>query len=215
MQIAAQLRSALPTVTDPTDRFWATYAVLWAFTPDTIASDTDAALVAARAIGAPHAVAYVLKGAAVGCLLTDPPNLDRFFAHLDEAIRLNESVGTSPYWEWMLLTWGRTLTADHVALDTLKRAVLLTYDQRHWATLDGTLEAAPRLLARNDPVAAATIYGYLEQSPPPWGQLGTTLRTIATELVNAIPDNETQRARGAETDRHDIVNLTLAAIDKI
>jgi len=38
------------------------------------------------------------------------------------------------------------------------------------------------------------------------------LRTIATELVNAIPGNETHRARGAATDRHDIVNLTLTTL---
>ena len=81
------------------------------------------------------------------------------------------------------------------------------------AALDGTLEAAPVLLARDAPTVAATIHGHLEGSEPPWGQAGLDLRSTATELVAAIPDSDAHRAHGAAMDRHEIVALTLAALD--
>jgi len=212
MQIATQLRTALPTLNDPIGRFWATFAILQAFSPDTIASDAEAGLAAARAVGAPSYVAYILRTAAVRLFHADRPSLDRAIAELDDAIQLHESVGTTSNWEWMVLTWGRTLADDLAALDTLREAVMRTYEKRNWTAVAGTLEAAPVLLAQVAPAAAATVYGYLEQSPPPWGRTGVTLRSIATELVNGMPDNEAHRARGAGMDRHDIVALTLAAI---
>jgi predicted ATPase len=212
MQIASELRSALPTINDPGERYWATLAILNAYGLDTLASDIDAALAAARTIGSPSAIALVLRNAAGRCFSTDPPDFDRGFADLNEAIRLTESVKGSLQWEWMFLALGKTLADDPAALDTLQQAVHFLHDQRQWAALDATLEAAPALLARHDPVAAATLYGYLEQSPPPVGQLGVGVRALATELVNAIADNETHRARGAAMDRHDIVALTLATL---
>ena len=211
-EIASDLRSELPTVDDPVVRSYAALAIQSGFDPVTIASDADAALAAARSIGAPKTVAAALRNAALRWHFTDRPDLDRFFADLDEAIRLHESVGTSPHSEWAVLAGGRTLAGDPAALDTLKRALQLAYDRRHWAVLNLALETAPTLLTRHDPVVAATIYGYLERSPPPWGPAGVSLRAIAAEHVEAIPDNETHRARGAATDRHDIVDLTLTTI---
>ena len=69
------------------------------------------------------------------------------------------------------------------------------------------------LLGQHAPTAAATIYGYLEGSPPPWGQIGLETRAAAAAVVGPIPDNEAHRARGATMDRHEIVALTLAALD--
>ena len=115
-------------------------------------------------------------------------------------------------WEWMFLALGKTLADDPAALDTLQQAVHFLHDQRQWAALVAALEAAPALLARHNPVAAATLYGYLEQSPPPVGQLGVGVRALATEHVNAIEDNESHRARGAAMDRHNIVALALATL---
>ena len=211
-EIATQLRSALPDVTDRTERFWTALAIHLDFNRDTIAGDADAALAAARAAGAPFFVANVLRNTAAGWLFTDPPDFDRAIADVHEAIRLHESIGTTPMWEWVQLTWFRTLVDDPVALDTLQQAVLLTYGLRHWAGLDAALEAAPALLAGHVPVVAATIHGYLDKSPPPYGQMGARLRTRATHLVNAIPGNGTHRARGAAMDRHDLVALALAAL---
>ena len=37
---------------------------------------------------------------------------------------------------------------------------------------------------------------------------------MATELVNAIPDADVYRARGAAMDRHEIFALTLATLEQ-
>jgi predicted ATPase len=169
VEIAAELRSTLPDLVDPIERYWAAFSMLQVLDPDTIAADAEAALSAARAVGAPHLIAGVLRGAAVRWFFADPPNFDRIFAELDEAIRLHESVGTSSTWEWLTLTWGRTHAGDPQALATLNEAVVRLYDDRQWAALDGTLEAAPVLLAPRAPTVAATIHGYLEGSSPPMG----------------------------------------------
>ena len=66
--------------------------------------DTDAGLTAARTVGAPHFIAEVLCRASVRWYSTDPPNFERMFSELDEAIRLHESVGASSMWDWLALT---------------------------------------------------------------------------------------------------------------
>ncbi len=212
-EIATELRSTLPGLTDPIDRYMATLAILHAQELETLTSDAEAGLAAARALGAPQGIADVLRTASTRWYFTDPPNFERLLAELDEAIRLHESVGVPSIWEWLTVTWGRTLADDVQALDTLHQAVDRLYDGRHWGALDGTLEAAPILLARDAPTVAATIHGHLEGSEPPWGQVGLDLRTKANELVAAIADNDVHRARGAAIDRHEIVALTLAALD--
>ena len=40
------------------------------------------------------------------------------FSELDEAIRLHESVGASSMWDWLALTWARTVAGDERARDT-------------------------------------------------------------------------------------------------
>lgn len=212
-EIAVELRSALPGLTDPVDRYMATLAILHMQDPDTLTSDAEAALATARALGAPHGIADVLRTASTRWYYSEPPNFDQVFAELAEAIRLHESVGVTSIWEWLTLTWGRTLAGDAQALATLHEAIVRLYDGRHWGALDGTLEAAPILLARDAPTVAAAIHGHLEGSEPPWGQAGLDLRTRANDIVAAIPDNEAHRARGAAMNRHEIVALTLAALD--
>ncbi len=211
--IAAELRSTLPTRSVPRDRQQATMAILVTFDPVTITSDADAALAAARTIGAPRAVADVLRLASVQWYLPDPPDFQRMIADLDEAIRLHESVDTPSIWERLFLTWARTYNGDEQAVHTFGETIRLAYDKRHWAGLEATLEAAPVLLSREAPAVAAMVYGRLEKSKPPWGQTSVALRALATEAVAAIPDNETHRARGAVMGRHEIVALTLAALD--
>ena len=61
VEIAAELRSTLPDLVDPTKRCWAAFAILQILDPDTIAADAEAALSAARAVGAPHLIAGVLR----------------------------------------------------------------------------------------------------------------------------------------------------------
>jgi predicted ATPase/class 3 adenylate cyclase len=212
-QIATELRSALPTISDPFDSYRAKLALLQTFDPDNMATDAEAALAQARALGAPHFIADVLRSAAVRWYFTDPPEFERVLADLHESIRLHESAGTPSIWEWLTLTWAKTLAGDDRALDTLREAIARLYDGRHWGALDGTLEAAPVLLAPDAPTVAATIHGHLEGSEPPWGQVGLDLRAAANNVVAAIPDNDTHRARGAAMDRHEIVALTLAALD--
>jgi hypothetical protein len=190
----------------------ATLAILHLQDPDTLTSDAEAALTAARALGAPHGIGDVLRTASTRWYFTDPPNFEQVFAELAEAIRLHESVGVTSIWEWLTLTWGRTFAEDPQALATLHEAITRLYDGRHWSALDGTLEAAPVLLAPHHPSVAATIHGHLEGSEPPWGQAGQDLRTTATDAVAAIPDNDVYRARGAAMDRHEIVALTLAVL---
>lgn len=213
-EIATEIRSALPGLTDPIERYMATLAILHVQHLDTIATDAEEALAAARVLGAPHGIGDVLRTASTRWYFTDPPNFDQVFAELAEAIRLHESVGVPSIWEWLTLTWGRTLAGDAQALDTLHQAVVRLYDGRHWGALDGTLEAAPILLTRHAPTVAATIHGHLEASEPPWGQAGLDLRAKANELVAAVPDNDTHRASGAAMDRHEIVAITLAALDE-
>jgi len=214
-EIAIELRSALPGMTEPSDRYLATLAILHTQNLDTIAGDAEAAIAAARALGAPHGIADALRTASTRWYFTDPPDFDRVFAELDEAIRLHESVGVPSIWEWLTLTWGRTLAGDAQALATLHEAIARLYDGRHWGALDATLEAAPVLLVPHAPAVAATIYGHLEGSEPPWGPAGRDLRTRATEVVAAIPDNDVHRAGGATMDRHEIVALTLGALEDI
>jgi predicted ATPase/class 3 adenylate cyclase len=212
-EIAAELRSTLPDLVNPIERCWAAFAILQILDPDTIAADAEAALAAARAVGAPQLIAQVLRNGSMRWFFADPPNFDHAFSELDEAIRLHESVGSTPVWEWLALTWGRTLAGDPQALATLHEAVLHLFDERQWAALDATLEAAPALLGPNAPTVAATIHGYLEGSPPPWGQIVLDFRAAAADVVDAIPDNDVHRACGATMDRHEIVALTLAALD--
>jgi predicted ATPase/class 3 adenylate cyclase len=213
LEIATELRSTLPSLVDPIDRYTATFAILQLVDPATIVADADAALDAAHTVGGPSLIADVLRIAAVRWYFVDPPNFERVFAELDEAIRLNESVGTSPVWEWVILTWGRTVAGHYRAFDTLNETILRASDERQWAALDATLEAAPVLFARDAPTVAATVFGYLDGSPPPWGQSGLDIRAAAAGVVDAIPDNETHRARGAAMDRHEIVALTLETLE--
>jgi hypothetical protein len=210
--ISTELRAVLTDLTDPVDRHLAAFAILTTQDPDTIERDAETALAAARAVGAPLAIADVLRSASTRWYFSDPPDFDRVFAEINEAIRLHEAGGAPSIWEWMVLTWARTFAEDAHALDTLRQAVVRLYDGRHWGALDGTLEAAPVLLARHAPAAAATIHGHLEGSEPPWGQSGLDLRGKAAEVVAAIPDNDVHRARGAAMDRHEIVALSLAAL---
>ncbi len=116
-------------------------------------------------------------------------------------------------WDWLALTWARTVAGDKRARDTLNEAIVPMYGERKWAAVDGTLEVALVLPSGDAPRAAATIYGYLQGSPPPWGQGGFGFRALAAEVVDAIPEAEVRRARGAAMDRHQIVALSLAALD--
>ena len=84
---------------------------------------------------------------------------------------------------------------------------------KRWAALDAALEAAPALLSQHVPTVAATIYGYLEGSPPPWGQSGLDIRAATAEVIDALPDLHDHRSRGATMNRHEIVALTLATLD--
>ena len=214
IELAAQLRSELPALTDPVERFWTTLAILLAQDPATIMTDAEAALAAARAIGGPTFIAYVLLVAQVRWRLVDPPRPDRARGELDEAIRLSESVGTQSTLNWVGLAWAMTIDDDSRALPTLKEALLRSYDERTWVAVDAALEAASTLLAHESPTVAATIHGYLEHSEPLWGHIGNVLRAMATELVNAIPDADVYRARGAAMDRHEIFALTLATLEQ-
>jgi predicted ATPase/class 3 adenylate cyclase len=211
-QIADELRAALPNVTDPIDRYFTMFAIAQAL-DHTFVNDAELALDAARNIGAPDFIASSLSLAAARWYFTDPPDLDRMYAELDEAIRLKESCGCSAVIARTLLAWTMTLNSDSRASDMLKDAMRHNYDERTWPGVYGALEAAPALLASDAPTAAATIYGYLEGSLPPWGPMGLALRSTATELVNRIPDAELYRTRGAAMDRHDVVALTLAALE--
>ena len=89
-------------------------------------------------------------------------------------------------------------------------------------------EAAPSALAQYLEILRSTIEDHagtvveftgdgvmvtLGVPEPPWGPVGLDLRTTATDLVAAIPDIDVHRARGAMMDRHEIVALTLAALD--
>jgi predicted ATPase len=213
IDISNELRASLPTLVDPIDRWWATFAIVQTLDPDTIASDAEAALAAARTVGAPHFIADGLRASSVRWYFTDPPNFERIFTELDEAITLRESVGASSMWEWLTLTWARTAAGDERARDTLHEAIVRMYDERNWGAIDGTLEAAPVVLAGEAPTVAATIYGYLERFPPPWGQGGLGARALAAEAVDAIPDADVHLARGATMDRHEIVALALAVLD--
>ena len=212
-EIANELRSALPTLADAIDRFWATYAIALVFDPETLVADAEAVVVAARAVGAPHLIADSLRAAAPRWYFTDPPNFDRVIDELDEAIRLHESVGATSVWDRLTLTWARTMSGDARARDTLHEAIVRMYDERSWGAIDGTLEAAPLVFAGEAPTVAATIFGYLERSAPPWGQGGQDVRALAEEVVDAIPDAEVHRARGAAMDRHEIVALTLETLE--
>lgn len=211
--IAKELRADLPSLVDPIDRWWATYAILQTLDPNTIASDAEAALAAARTVGAPHVVADGLRTASTRWYFIDPPRFDRVIAELDEAIRLHESVGATSVWDRLTLTWARTIAGDAQARDTLHEALVRMYDERNWGAIDGTLEAAPLVFAGDAPTVSATIVGYLEGSAPPWGQGGHDIRALATDLVDAIPDAEVHRARGTAMDRYEIVGLTLATLD--
>ncbi len=212
-EIADELRADLPTLVDPVDRWWATFAIVQIFDPDTLASDAEDALAAARAVGAAHLIGDALRAASTRWYFIDPPRFDRVIAELDEAIRLHESVGASSAWDRLTLTWARTMAGDEQASDTLHEAIVRMYDERNWGAIDGTLETAPVVLAGEAPTVAATIYGYLEGSPPPWGRGGVDIRALAADVVDAIPDAEVHRARGAAKDRHEIVALTLAALE--
>jgi hypothetical protein len=213
IEIATELRSTLPSLIDPVDRSLATTAILATLTPETIAADAVAALAAARAVGAPSYIADALRNGAIRWYLVDPPNSDRLFTELDEVIRLEESVGMSTIWSRVALSWARAAAGDDLALDTLDQTVRQAFDERQWAGLDAALEAAPVLLAQQDPAVAATIYGYLEGSPPPFAQSGLAIRAATAEVIDALADVHDHRVRGATMNRHEIVALTLAALD--
>ena len=212
-EIADELRADLPALVDPVDRWWATFAIVQTLDPERLVSDAEDALVTARAVGAPQFIGDALRAASTRWYVTDPPKFDQMFAELDEAIRLHESVGASSAWNRLALTWASTLAGDGQAGGTLHEAIVYMYDERNWGALDGTLEAAPLVLAGDAPTVAATIFGYLERSAPPWGQGGQDVRALAEEVVDAIPDAEVHRARGAAMDRHEIVALTLETLE--
>ncbi len=213
IEIATELRSTLPAVVDPIYRCWATVAILQTQTPTTIAADADAALAAARAVGAPSFMADALRTAAARWYVAEPPDFDRLFIEIDEVMRLEESVGISTTWSWVISAWARTIAGDDLALETLAHTVRQAFDERLWAGLDAALEVAPLLLARQDPMVAATIYGHLEGSSPPFGRSGLDIRGLSTEVIEALRDADVHRSRGATMNRHEIVALTLPALD--
>ena len=131
-EIATEIRAVLPGLTDPVERYMARLAILHLQDLDTIVTDAEEALATARALGAPQGIADALRTASTRWYFSDPPNFDQVFVELAEAIRLHESVGVTAIWEWLTLTWGRTLAGDPQALATLHEAIIRLFDGRHW-----------------------------------------------------------------------------------
>lgn len=215
LEMAAELRAALADVVDPVDRFWAAAAIIGSDDLNNLESDVEVLLAAANEIGAPSYTANALRIASVRRRLTGRPDHDRWVAELEEAIRLHESVGTSPHWEWLILTWVLTRAGSPSAADALAETLRRTYDERQWAVLNEALEAAPVLLAEHAPDIAALIAGHVEHRAPAWGRAGAEMRALSSNAIGTICDGEALRARGATTDRHEIVALALAALDDL
>ncbi len=137
---------------------------------------------------------------------------DGAVADAREAIRLNESVGTNAAWSQVSLVFTLIRSGNPDARTELRRGISLAYDERQWIVIDTLLEPSPLLLAVDNPAAAAVVFGHNEHRAVPWGALGETIRDMATQFVDAIPDAAPLRARGAAMDRHEIVAFTLDAL---
>jgi hypothetical protein len=66
------------------------------------------------------------------------------------------------------------------------------------------------LVGTGDLEGAATVAGFVDRRPPPWGR--ATAREIVAHAVAAEPDATPWRARGAAMDRHDIVGFALGLL---
>ena len=120
--------------------------------------DADAGLTAARTVGAPHFIAEVLCRASVRWYSADPP---KFRADVLRARRGNPTprIGRRVVNVGLARTHlGQNRCRRRAARDTLNEAILVMYDERNWAAVDGTLEVAPVLPAGDAPTVAATIY---------------------------------------------------------
>jgi len=208
--IANDLRTILPEVHDPIDRFLTTFAIVSAFDPEHVTEDEPAHTAAAHAVGAPTAIAFALRPNAMLHTATDP---DRSIAQLQEAIRLQDSVGAHTMWELSILSAVMVESEHPDARATVLKALRTAHDQRLPSAVDPILQLVPALLASEDPEAAATIEGHVASTPAPAWPGAVGARAHAAELVDAIPDAERLRAHGAVMSRHQIVKLALQALE--
>ena len=103
-----------------------------------------------------------------------------------EAVRLNESVGTTPVWSELNLAMIMVLGGHPEARRELRRIIQSTYDERQWTAFSSLLELPPSCWCRRTP-----------------------RRQRRSSIMS---DSAGLRARGAAMDRHEIAAFAINAL---
>jgi predicted ATPase/class 3 adenylate cyclase len=170
--------------------------------------DIDAFVEVAQTAGGPDGLAHAIRIRATHRQFIEGDHAGAI-ADAREAIRLNESVGTTAVWSEVSLVFALLQNGDPGVRRELRRAISGAYDERQWTVIDTLLESAPLVLVVDDPTSAATVFGHVEGRVAPWGAIGEHVRRMAADAVEAVPDAAALRARGAAMDRHQIVAFAL------
>jgi hypothetical protein len=188
---------------------------LSAGTPERAAAlDRFAAL--ARRLGAPWALSeYHYLASFQDIERLGPDEFAAALDHSDKSIEFGTSGGSD-------LTWAHTARAgllarygDPSAATAARAALAAAYDRRHWLATATTLEVVAAALSTAGSDDAAVVLGYIELSPPPWGNNMGSIRRLALDQLADLSDLDALRSRGAAMDRHEIVAFALGALDRV
>lgn len=141
------------------------------------------------------------------------PDFDRAIAHCLEAKDAIESIDGVPLLAEATLVAAMIMSGHADTAVTCRRFLADAYDKRYGIAIDFFLEQIPLVIAAASPDAAATIIGYTERYPAGWGEFGAIFRELSISAVDGA--SSVARAAGASMDRHQIVALTLSALDDV
>jgi predicted ATPase/class 3 adenylate cyclase len=211
MALVPTMRSRLSSA-DGTTRFALCFGIAQAMQGRPEAGpDIEALVEAALATGGPNELSHAIRMRAAHRFFMEREP-DGAIVEAREAVRLNESVGTTPVWSELNLAMIMVLGGHPEARRELRRIIQSTYDERQWTAFISLLELPPVVLASEDPAAAATIFGHVQQEKAPWGEIGRQVRESTARLVEVMSDSAGLRACGAAMDRHEIAAFAINAL---
>jgi predicted ATPase len=180
---------------------------------DDIGAAPERLVAYAERTDAPSDVFMARRMQAITHIVSSPPDFDQAIARCREAIAALEPVGATPILAELTMTTAMALSGHSETIITLRHVLARAVDLRYGLAIDYALEQIPVAIAAVAPGAAATIVGYVEQSPAPGGAIGRAIRAMSISAIDGAPGHA--RAAGAAMNRQQIVAYALNALDEV
>jgi len=175
--------------------------------PDTDLAELEATV---RRLGNPMSLARLAVLRASTRFATDPPETAAAIEDLREALRLKSLGANSTYLiAYCNLATVQVLAGDPDAPATIRQAITKTFDARFHMGVDLALRACAAQVLNDDPEAAATILGHVDQRPVSLARIYTMVHDECLAAVAEMNDGEAWMAAGAKFDRLGIVAYAL------